>query len=116
MKQNWEEVVEDLEQATARLAVVQTEDVLEVAEAMNDRSAAIQRLREFAEHPPAPITLRILYRLKADYDNGAAAAEKLMLMRAAARSELNRVTENAYLIRCLGATAPSIHKHLDCTG
>lgn len=116
MRQTWEEVVENLERATARLADVRTEDFLEVAKAMNDRSLAVQQLRGFAEHPAVPIEPPLLDRLTADFKNGAAAAEKLILMRAAARSELSRLTERAHLMNCLASTAPRAHQHLDCTG
>ena len=116
MRQTWEEVVGGLEEATARLAEVRTEDFLEVAKAMNGRSAAIQQLRGFAENPTAPITSPLLDRLTADFKNGAAAAEKLILMRAAARSELTQLTDRAHLMNCLASTAPRAHQHLDRTG
>lgn len=101
LTQTWEEVVSELERATARLNGIPTEDFLEVAQAMNARSVAVARLREFAAQPSEPITPPMLNRLKKDCKNGEAIDRKLLLMRAAVRAEFSQAAEAGFMVRSL---------------
>jgi hypothetical protein len=112
----WEETVAELERATARLALVRTEDFLEIAQAMNERSAAISRLRDLAESPGEQIPPVLLDRLKADFRNGEAVSHRVLLMRAGARAEASQLAESTFLARSLRACWPKHQALVDCTG
>ena len=112
---NWESIVTELEEATARLTGVADSDFMEVSEALNRRAAIIGRLHGLSKSPPEPIPAELLERIRQDFRNGTEAQEKLLLMRAGARSELTRMAESSYLMRSLTRPAVRTRARLDCT-
>lgn len=112
---SWEDVVEELEQSTARLRSVGREDLLALAEVMNRRSAAVQRLQELTRSAPVGIPAGLLERIRKDYENGASLKEKLLLVRAAARAEITRIAETGYLMRALSNGKAKPTRRVNCT-
>ena len=113
---NWEEVVHQLEESTARLAAVSTADFVEVAEAMNARSVAIQQLQQFADKPSSTISTELLKRIRQDLENGALVRERLKLKRSTARAEMSRLAESSCLVRTLAATGVRPRRRVDYSG
>jgi hypothetical protein len=114
LTQSWEEVVSNLERATARLTGLPPDDILAVAQAMNDRSIAVARLREFAAQPPEPISPHLLDRLKEDCKSGEAIATNLLLLRAAARAEFSRFAEASFVLRSLDNGSAAARHRVNC--
>ena len=115
MAATWQEVIAGLEHTTARLSVVMADDFPAVAQAMNERSTAVARLREFAAQAPEPITPALLDRLKQDFESGAAFSKRLLLVRAAVHADLCRATEAGFMARSLHAP-PETRKLVNCVG
>lgn len=109
----WEQIVSELERATAKLAAAETRDLISLAQAMNERSLAVARLREAVAQPAAPVPPTLLDRIKSDIEAGAALAQRLLLLRAALRQEMGRVREDDHFLRSVPtATRPAAC--LDC--
>ncbi len=102
---NWQTIVEELEEATARLIGVADSDLMGFTEALRRRSAVIERLHGYSQSPPAPIPVGLLDRIRQDFKNGTDAQEKLLLVRADTRAELTRMAESSYLMRSLARPA-----------
>ncbi len=111
---DWEEIVEELERSTARLARV-ADDFMEVSEALTQRAAIINRLHGLSKSPPEPIPVELLERIRLDFRNGTEAQEKLLLKRADTRGELTKMAESSYLMRSLSRPSVRTHARLDCT-
>jgi hypothetical protein len=113
---SWDDVVVELEEATARLDATSVDDFLAMAEAMNRRSLAVERLREFAREQPATIPLPVLDRIRDDSRRVLDAQERLLLHRAAARAEITRLTESSHLMRALARPNGRTARRVDCRG
>ena len=112
---DWEEIVNELERATAQLHSVASDDFLEMADAMNRRSVAVQRLQELAHRPSSAIPPVLLERIQRDFRRGANLHEKLLLAQAAVRSEVSRVAETGHLMRALAKNGNHPARRVNCT-
>jgi len=112
----WEELVEELERATARLEQVGTTDLLALAQAMNARSQAVARVREFATSCPQAITPRLLERLQADYARGAAILDRLRVMQSNTRAEVAQLAERLQRLQGFAPRIPPVIRHVDYRG
>jgi hypothetical protein len=106
--EGWERALSDLERATSRLSDSRGKGLLEAAEAMSERAAALSRVRDLAARSAQPASQAVLNRLRADWERGELLTEALLLRRAEARAELHRMTSVGQFLRALRSPPASL--------
>ncbi len=112
----WQELIKELEQATAQLEHLASGDLLALAQAVQLRARAIAKVHEYATRYPPPATPELLRRLQADYARGALILERLRVARANAQAEIAQLAERTQLWRSLRTSMPRFTRNVDVEG
>lgn len=105
-----------LERTTQALSTVSTREFSDVFAAMNDRSRAVARFGKLLAESRSPPAAAVLNRLKACRDDGNRMRAKLLAMRMAIGTELQRLGSTAFLARALTGSGHGSARRVDFHG
>jgi hypothetical protein len=108
----WEQVIVELERASARLTAALPDNTPLIEDALRRRAEAIGRMQGIAAPPDA----ETLARLEKVAKEGAAAQQQLILSREQLRDHIARLNQSAYLGRVFSKSSGTSPKAFDCEG
>jgi hypothetical protein len=116
----WEEALEELDSATARLDAAHPGDAGALDSALRDRFYAVSRIAELVhagESQPGAVSTALRRRIERALEAGAQIEARIRLMRAGLRAEMIEAGRTRAVLQALAAGADETNRtRVDCSG